>query len=305
MSRSSSVELVLLSESDQSSSIAAAAAVLSQRGVQVVNRRAVAVNRFRAVVCALETAAPVDWRETTLALRPLQSRGGVDLAVVPEDPARRAPRVLVIDMDSTLVQSEGIDELAKEAGVGEQVAAITRRAMNGELDFPRALRERVGLLRGLSEEALARVEARTHLTPGAEILLATLRKVGCATAVVSGGFDYFTDRLKVRLGLDHAVANRLEIQGGRLTGRLVGDIVDGSRKAAMLDELADVYGVNRDRVIAIGDGANDLPMLNRAGLGIAFCAKPAVREAAPVTVSVKDLSAVLCLLGYRETEFAA
>jgi phosphoserine phosphatase len=213
------------------------------------------------------------------------------------------PKVLVMDMDSTLVQSEGIDELAKEAGVGEQVAAITRRAMNGELDFRGALKERVGLLTGLSADALATVHARTHPTPGAEILLNTLRKVGCASAVVSGGFDYFTDRLKTRLGLDHTLANRLEIDGGRLTGRLVGDIVDGARKAAMIDELANAYGVSRDRVVAIGDGANDLPMLGRAGLGVAFCAKPAVREAAPVTVSVKDLSAVLCFLGYDEQEF--
>ncbi len=209
-----------------------------------------------------------------------------------------------MDMDSTLVQSEGINELAKEAGVGEQVAAITRRAMNGELDFRGALKERVGLLRGLSADALARVEGRTQLTSGAETLLATLQKVGCAVAVVSGGFDYFTDRLKVRLGLDHTFANRLEISDGRLTGRLVGDIVDGSRKASVIDELAGLYRIDRDRVVAIGDGANDLPMLDRAGLGVAFCAKPAVREAAPVTVNVKDLAAVLCLLGYAEQEFA-
>jgi phosphoserine phosphatase len=237
-------------------------------------------------------------------LRPLQSRFGVDLAVVPADPVRRSPKLLVMDMDSTLVQSEGIDELAKEAGVGERVAAITRRAMNGELDFRGALQERVGLLRGLSAEALVRVEERTRLTSGAETLLAVLRKVGCAVAVVSGGFDYFTDRLKTRLGLDHTFANRLEINDGRLTGRLVGDIVDGSRKASVIDELAETYQASRDRVVAIGDGANDLPMLNRAGLGVAFCAKPAVSEAAPVTVSVKDLAAVLCLLGYNEQEFA-
>jgi phosphoserine phosphatase len=121
--------------------------------------------------------------------------------------------------------------------------------------------------------------------------------------VVSGGFDYFTDRLKIRLGLDHTFANRLEVQDGRLTGRLVGDIVDGSRKASVIDELGATYRVDRERVVAIGDGANDLPMLDRAGLGVAFCAKPAVREVAPVTVSVKNLAAVLCLLGYAEQEF--
>jgi phosphoserine phosphatase len=295
--------LTALGESDPSSAIDAATAVLNGLGVRVLEQRSIGTSRFRGVSCGLRISAPLVWREATRALRPLQSRFGVDLAVLPADPARRAPRLLVMDMDSTLVQSEGIDELAKEAGVGEQVVAITRRAMNGELDFRGALKERVGLLRGLSADALARVEGRTQLTSGAETLLATLRKVGCATAVVSGGFDYFTDRLKIRLGLDHTFANRLEVQDGRLTGRLVGDIVDGSRKASVIDELGATYRIDRERVVAIGDGANDLPMLDRAGLGVAFCAKPAVREVAPVTVSVKNLAAVLCLLGYAEQEF--
>lgn len=304
MSRSDAFVLIGLATADPSSAIDAAAAALKAAGARLGDRRSVASRRFHAVTCVVTASGASAWRDLTRALRPLQARLGVDLAVVPSTPDRRAPKLLIMDMDSTLVQSEGIDELAKEAGVGEQVAAITRRAMNGELDFRGALTERVGLLRGLSADALATVHARTHPTPGAEILLNTLRKVGCASAVVSGGFDYFTERLKTRLRLDHALANRLEVVDGRLTGRLVGDIVDGGRKAAMVDELARAYGVGLDRVVAIGDGANDLPMLERAGLGVAFCAKPAVRESAPVTVTVKDLSAVLCLLGYTEEEFA-
>jgi len=235
-------------------------------------------------------------------LRGLQGEFGVDLAVLPADAARRDKKLLVIDMDSTLVQSEGIDELAKEAGVGEAVAAITRRAMNGELDFVGALRERVGLLRGLPVHALERVAARTVLSPGAEVLIDVLRKGGCAVAVVSGGFDYFTTRLHSRLGLSYSFANRLDVEDGRLTGRLVGEIVDGRRKAALLEEMARKEAVGLDRVLAIGDGANDLPMLERAGLGVAYNAKPKVREAAPVTLSVPDLSAVLFLLGYSESE---
>ncbi len=305
MNPGASAVLTLLAESDPSFAVEDAAAGLKTFGLRVTDRRTVAASRFHALACSLEATAPLDWRAITRALRPLQTRTGVDLAVLPADPGRRAPRVLVMDMDSTLVQSEGIDELAKEAGVGDQVAAITRRAMNGELDFRGALTERVALLRGLPADALARVEARTRLTPGADTLIGTLRKAGCAVAVVSGGFDYFTERLKSRLGLDHAVANRLELEADRLTGRIVGDVVDGSRKSAMIDELAGVYRVSRDRVVAVGDGANDVPMLNRAGLGVAFCAKPSVREGAPVTVSVKDLSAVLSLLGYHETEFVA
>jgi phosphoserine phosphatase len=208
----------------------------------------------------------------------------------------------MIDMDSTLVRSEGIDELAKEAGVGEAVAAITRRAMNGELDFPAALRERVGLLRGLPVEALDRVAERTELSAGAEILIDVLQKGGCAVVVVSGGFDCFTSRLQTRLRLDDAFANRLEVQDGRLTGRLVGEIVDGRRKAELLDRMAHKVGTSLDRVLAIGDGANDLPMLERAGLGIAYNAKPAVREVAPATLSVPNLAGVLVLLGYTESE---
>jgi phosphoserine phosphatase len=297
--------LLCLGESDPTQAVERAGAVLAEAGLRLGPSRVVASRRLRVVEHALSGAAPIDCRSATKRLRGLQGEFGVDLAVLPADAARRDKKLLVIDMDSTLVQSEGIDELAKEAGVGEAVAAITRRAMNGELDFVGALRERVGLLRGLPVHALERVAARTVLSPGAEVLIDVLRKGGCAVAVVSGGFDYFTTRLHARLGLSYSFANRLDVEDGRLTGRLVGEIVDGRRKAALLEEMARKEAVGLDRVLAIGDGANDLPMLERAGLGVAYNAKPAVREAAPVTLSVADLSAVLFFLGYAEAELPA
>lgn len=280
-------------------------ALLRDQGVRFGTWRTLASRPINAIEYTLTGSHPIDWRRATKRLRVLQGEFGVDLAVLPHDPTWRSKKLLVMDMDSTLVQSEGIDELAVEAGVGDRVAAITRRAMNGELDFSAALHERVGLLRGLPIAALDRVADRTRLSPGAEVLIRTLRASGCAVAVVSGGFEYFTDRVRAKVPLDYAYANRLEVEEGRLTGRLVGDIVNAGRKAELVEELARKEGISLDRVLAVGDGANDLPMLERAGLGVAYHAKPAVRAAAPVTVGVGDLSAILFFLGYTESDLAA
>ncbi len=207
-------------------------------------------------------------------------------------------------MDSTLIQIEVIDELARLAGVGEQVAAITERAMNGDLDFQQALRERVGLLQGLPADALEQVYRELPFTPGAKNLIRILRKLGFRTAVISGGFDFFTDRLKDELGLDYAYANALEIADGVVTGQVVGAIVDGQRKAELLAEIAEREGITLSQVIAIGDGANDLPMLDRAGLGIAFNAKARVREQADYHINQGSLDSILHLLGIAEWEMA-
>ena len=220
-----------------------------------------------------------------------------DVAVQREGIGRRAKRLVVIDVDSTLVQHEVIDLLADEAGCSEEVAAITAAAMAGELDFESALHERVQLLAGLEEASLGRAWERLTLTPGARTFVRTLKRLGFRTAVVSGGFTAVTERLRAELGIDHAFANELEILDGRLTGKLTGPIIDRSRKAAILAEVAELDGVPLEQTVAIGDGANDLDMLALAGLGIAFNAKPVVQEAADTALRVPYLDAILFVLG--------
>lgn len=229
----------------------------------------------------------------------------IDIAWQKDDAFRRSRRLVVFDMDSTLIQAEVIDELAKEAGRGPEVAAITEAAMRGELDFDASLRKRVSTLEGLPESTLRHVADRLELTEGAETLIENLRLLGYRTAILSGGFTYFGKRLQERLCMDHVHANQLEIVDGRMTGRVLGDIVNGQRKAELLEQIAAAEGINRRQVIAVGDGANDLPMLSRAGLGIAFHAKPLVREEADQSVSNLGLDAILYLLGMRDRERVA
>ena len=220
----------------------------------------------------------------------------VDIAFVPANRRRADFRLLVMDMDSTLITIECIDEIADRIGAKPQVSAITEAAMRGELDFAGALRKRVALLEGLEESALQAVyEERLRLSQGAETLLQAARESGWKTLLVSGGFTFFTDRLQARLGLDHAVANTLEIQSGRLTGRVLGDIIDAERKANELRALASWIGVDTTRAIAIGDGANDLKMMGAAGMGIAFRAKPVVRQQATHALNFSGLDGVLNL----------
>lgn len=226
----------------------------------------------------------------------------VDVSLQEQRLERRAMRLVVLDVDSTLVQGEVIDELAVKAGHGEQVAEITRRAMEGELSFEQALRSRVELLTGLDQDALDEVAREIRLTPGARTFIRTLRRLGYKTAIVSGGFTYFTDTLKAELGLDHAFANELEIVNGVVTGQLVGDIVDRSAKAALLRKVAETEHVPLEQTVAIGDGANDIDMLATAGLGIAFNARAAAQEAADTAVSVPFLDAILFLLGVSRDE---
>ena len=226
----------------------------------------------------------------------------IDVAVEQASIYRRAARLVVMDVDSTLVRGEVIELLAAEAGCLAEVAGITGSAMRGELDFEASLRARVALLAGLSVESVDRVRAGIRLTPGARTLVRTLKRLGWTVGIVSGGFTVVTDDLRRELGLDHALANELEVVDGRLTGHVVGPVVDRAAKAAALRRFAAEAGLRQEQTVAIGDGANDLDMLAAAGLGIAFNAKPVVRDAADTALSVPFLDAVLFLLGIPRHE---
>lgn len=232
----------------------------------------------------------------------LASALDIDIAYQEDSLFRRHRRLVVFDMDSTLIDAEVIDELARQHGVGDQVAAITERAMRGELDFKASFAQRVALLAGLPEQALATVAGNLRLNEGAERLLTTVRQLGYRTAILSGGFSYFARHVQARLGIDTVFANELEILEGRVTGRVVGDVVDGERKAQLLRELAAREGITLEQVIAVGDGANDLPMLSMAGLGIAFRAKPIVRQSAKQAISTLGLDGILYLMGISDRE---
>jgi phosphoserine phosphatase len=228
----------------------------------------------------------------------------LDIAFQRDSAYRRNRRLVVFDMDSTLIRSEVIDELATEAGVGKQVAEITEQAMRGELDFNESFKARVALLKGLDEGALERVRERIQLTEGAERLISTLRALGYRTAILSGGFTWFGQWLQELLGIDYIHANELEIENGQVTGRVVGQIVNGQRKAELLRGIAAQEGISLEQVIAVGDGANDLPMLGEAGLGIAFRAKPLVKQNAEQAISTLGLDGILYLIGVRDKDQA-
>jgi phosphoserine phosphatase len=223
----------------------------------------------------------------------------IDIAIQREGLERRAKRMVVMDVDSTLIQDEVINLLAREAGVEEQVSELTQRAMAGEIDFEKALRERVSLLKGLDQVAITRVHENITLTSGARTFIRTLQRLGLVTAIVSAGFTRFTDELAADLGIDYSLSNTLEMVDGVLTGDLVGEIVDGPRKAEFLRSIAEKEKIPLSQVVAVGDGANDLEMLAAAGLGIAFNAKPLVRERADTAISVPYLDAILFTMGIR------
>lgn len=226
---------------------------------------------------------------------------GLDVSFQKDDIYRRSRRLICFDMDSTLIETEVIDELAERAGVGDRVRAITASAMRGEIDFRESFTQRVALLKGLDVSVMEDIARRLPITEGLERMMTILKRVGYKTAILSGGFTYFGNYLRQKYGFDYVYANELEIEDGRLTGRFTGEVVDGRRKAELLRLLCQFEEINLAQSVAVGDGANDLPMLSIAGLGIAFHAKPKVKATARQSISTIGLDGILYFLGLKDS----
>lgn len=287
--------------------LADAAAALAGHGANIrrIDNSDPRDGRMGRLEVFVEEPPGLDRRALKARLFEASARHRVDLALLKDDAFRVRPRLVVLDMDSTLVRTEVIDEMARAVGAGDEVAGITARAMDGEVCFERALRERVGRLRGLGVGRMREILDGLELAEGGGEFLRAVKALGCRTALVSGGFTFFAVPLGERLGFDHVFANELEVEGGALTGRLRGRVVDAERKAAILRETARREGVPLGQVVAVGDGANDLPMLAAAGLGVAYHARDAVRDRADTHLSHGPMTSILHFLGIPEPPGAA
>jgi len=300
--------LTLLSRKIKASHVSAVSVMIAEHGLNIdkitrlSGRIPLAGSEEKTRACvefSLRGEPPAEFRENLMALA---GKLDVDIAVQEDGIFRRHRRLIAFDMDSTLIDTEVIDELAVVAGVGSQVSAITELAMTGHLDFHESLRQRVSLLKGLSVQAMAEIAERLPLTEGVEVLFSALKMLGYKTAIISGGFTYFGDNLKARLGVDYVYANELEVVDAKLTGEVVRPVIDAKAKADILSELARKEGIAMEQTIAVGDGANDLEMLAAAGLGIAYHAKAIVREKSDHAISRLGLDSILFLLGISDRE---
>ena len=302
--------LTVIGRSLSAKQIAAATKIIAQQGLNIdfIRRMTGRISikhperNVRACIEFSLRGTPKDREQMQSKLMHLASEQEIDFSFQRDDMYRRMRRLICFDMDSTLIQTECIDELAARAGVGDQVKAITERAMRGEIDFKESFTERVALLKGLDVSVMQDIAEHMPITEGADRLMSVLKRCGYKIAILSGGFTFFGEQLRRRYGIDYVYANELEIdENGKLTGRYVGDIVDGKRKAELLKLIAQVEQVNLAQTIAVGDGANDLPMIAEAGLGIAFHAKPRVKATAQQSINNIGLDGVLYFLGFKDS----
>ena len=301
--------LTLIGRTLSAAQIEAAAKIIAAQGVNIdsirrlTGRQSIRQPQVKSRACIeFSLRGAPNRREMQAQLMKLSTEMGFDFSLQLDDMFRRMRRLICFDMDSTLIQTECIDELAMRAGVGDKVKAITERAMRGEIDFKESFTERVALLKGLDVSVMRDIAENLPITEGVDRLMAVLKRYGYKIAILSGGFTYFGEYLQRRYGIDYMYANELEIDDdGRLTGRYVGEVVDGHRKAELLKLIAQVEKVNLAQTIAVGDGANDLPMLSEAGLGIAFHAKPRVVANAKQSINTIGLDGVLYFLGFKDS----
>ena len=302
--------LTIIGRSLSARNIEEATRVITEQGVNIdsilrlTGRQSIRKSNqnVRACIEFSLRGTPKDYRQMQADLMQMSHEQEIDFSLQKDNMYRRMRRLICFDMDSTLIQTECIDELAKRAGVGEQVAVITERAMRGEIDFKKSFTERVALLKGLDADVMKDIAETMPITEGVDRLMTVLKQCGYKIAILSGGFTYFGEYLQRKYGIDYVYANELEIdENNKLTGRYLGDIVDGKRKAELLKLLAQVEKVNLAQTIAVGDGANDLPMLSEAGLGIAFHAKPRVQANAEQNITTIGLDGVLYFLGFKDS----